>query len=101
MPEYRSQLNSKLKPSHPVVTLLTILLVFVGYVVGSLTINQLIAQPYWHPKLTTTKQMQALNLFGDEVDMVFVGSSHTLAGVNPLVFDANRDAVAPSFNLRL
>jgi hypothetical protein len=70
----------------------TILGFFLCFVLGLFLVagllNYFVTKPLWKPNLGKySARLAALEEYADEVDVIFVGSSHLLYGVNPVAFD--------------
>jgi hypothetical protein len=102
MSEYRSQ--KEIDPEHPRPLRIfpMLLLVGAGFLATATLFNEFVTKPYWQPYLGNySLRLAALSEHGGSVNAVFVGSSHLLTAVNPLVVDAADGSHLRSFNLSI
>jgi hypothetical protein len=92
MPEYLHQRSNHHRAQKKTKLLMLIAMALTGCAMGIMIINKAITQKYWDPNLGKySTRLMGLSMHTDEIDIVFVGSSHVLYSVNPLEFDSNRD----------
>jgi hypothetical protein len=73
-----------------------------GFILTAGLLNYFFTKPLWKPDLGEyTARLAAFEEHADEIDVIFVGSSHVLYGVNPIAFDeklASLDTNLVSYN---
>lgn len=103
MPEYDQQIEITNQPVTPTTIGGYLLVAALALLTGFLCINVFITRPYWEPDLgSLSSRLAALAEHGDEIDTIFIGSSHIGSAINPLIFDeANAAAGAPTRSFSL